>query len=119
MRTALILSLFVCSFLTESQAQAPLRAHCNGGEWSSQRNPSAWAPDANRGSQSGRYGFKAQFELRLGPSNLKPLHIHQFFTTEALAVQGFNRVRAALPMEAQLVYLVWVQPNHEQSGIGQ
>ena len=74
---------------------------------------------ASRMSQEGRYGFLALFEIRVAPGVVKVLDVRQFFDTEQLAVQGFMRVQAAMPNQAVLANVVWINPTEGQMDIGQ
>ena len=50
---------------------------------------------------------------------VKVLDVRQFFDTEQLAVQGFMRVQAAMPNQAVLANLVWINPTEGHMDIGQ
>ncbi len=72
-----------------------------------------------RSFQEGRYGFLALFEIRVAPGVVKVLDVRQFFANEQLAVQGFMRVQAAMPDQAVLANVVWLNPTEGHMGIGQ
>ena len=74
---------------------------------------------ASRSSEQGRYGFLALFEIRVAPGVVKVLDVRQFFDTEQSAVQGFMRVQAAMPNQAVLANLVWINPTEGHMDIGQ
>ena len=66
-----------------------------------------------------RYGFNAIFELRVAPGIVKVLDVRQYFASEQQAVQGFLRVRTAMPEGAYLVSVQWTGPTQGQANIGQ
>ena len=66
-----------------------------------------------------RYGFNAIFELRVAPGVVKVLDVRQYFASEQQAVQGFLRVRTAMPEGAYLVSVQWTGPTQGQANIGQ
>lgn len=71
-----------------------------------------------RSFEEGRYGFMALFELRVAPGVIKTLDVRQFFPTEQMTVEGFMRVKAAMPTTAELVQVTWLTPTEGQTGIG-
>lgn len=76
-------------------------------------------PVYNRsGHDAVRYGFQAVFEIRVAPGVVKTLEVRQFFATEQLSVQGFMKVRTAMPGQAELVYVTWIAPTQGGGGVG-
>ena len=71
-----------------------------------------------RSFEDGRYGFMALFEVRVAPGIIKTLDVRQFFASEQLTVEGFMRVKAAMPSNAELVHVTWLTPMEGQAGIG-
>jgi len=75
-------------------------------------------PVYDRGHDDNRYGFNAMFEIRVAPGVVKTLDVRQFFSTEQHSVQGFMKVRSAMPADAVLVYVRWISPTSGTSPIG-
>ncbi len=75
-------------------------------------------PVYDRAHDDSRYGFNAMFEIRVAPGVVKTLDVRQFFSTEQLSVQGFMKVRSAMPADAVLVYVQWVTPTSGTGPIG-
>ena len=75
-------------------------------------------PVYDRGHDDNRYGFNAMFEIRVAPGVIKTLDVRQFFSTEQHSVQGFMKVRSAMPADAVLVYVQWITPTSGTSPIG-
>jgi len=74
-------------------------------------------PVYDRGHDQNRYGFKAMFEVRVAPGVVKTLDIRQAYATEQQSVQGFMKVRSALPANAVLIYVEWITPASGSSGL--
>ena len=74
-------------------------------------------PVYDRGHDQNRYGFKAMFEVRVAPGVVKTLDIRQAYATEQQSVQGFMKVRSALPANAVLIYVQWITPASGSSGL--
>jgi hypothetical protein len=75
-------------------------------------------PVYDRGHDQNRYGFNAIFEIRVAPGVVKTLDVRQYYSTEQLAVQGFMKVRSAMPADAILVHVEWVSPTSGAEVIG-
>ena len=70
------------------------------------------------GHDANRYGFQAMFEIRVAPGVVKTLEVRQYFATEQLSVQGFMKVRTAMPGQAELVYVTWISPTQGGGAVG-
>ena len=111
--------LAAISFAGFAQAQTPGSAerHALTGFDNSYANTLP-VPVYDRGHDQNRYGFKAIFEVRVAPGVVKTLDVRQFYSTEQLAVQGFMKVRSAMPIHAVLVHVEWVSPTSGAEVIG-
>jgi hypothetical protein len=74
-------------------------------------------PVYDRGHDQNRYGFKAMFEVRVAPGVVKTLDVRQAYATEQQSVQGFMKVRSALPTNAVLIYVEWITPASGSSNL--
>ena len=116
-RTLLLIVTF--GFVGIAQAQAPASAERHAlTSFDNGFANTLPVPLYDRGHDQNRYGFNALFEVRVAPGVVKTLDVRQYFSTEQLSVQGFMKVRRAMPADAVLVYVEWISPTSGNSPIG-
>jgi hypothetical protein len=114
------LPVFLLTFLSfAAEAQTPGLAELHRPS-SFDNSFSGSLPDFGpaRSGEDGRYGFAAIFEWRIAPGVVKTFDVRQFYSTEALAVQGFMRVQSALPSGTDLIHIEWMAPTTGDAQIG-